>query len=97
MEETGLTVQTIDRQALLAFVGYLMIIIIIGVYAARFSSRGMSNYFIGGRKMSMLVVALSALVNELIPAFSLGLLTTIVVSKCTTRPAQINEIWDAMS
>lgn len=63
MEEAELTVQTFDLQALLAFVGYLMIIIIIGLYAARFSSRGISNYFIGGRKMSMLVVALSAVVS----------------------------------
>jgi sodium/proline symporter len=63
MEETGPSVQTFDRQALLAFAGYLLIIIIIGVYAARFSSRGISNYFIGGRKMSMLVVALSAVVS----------------------------------
>ncbi len=46
-----------------AFIAYLVLIIGIGLYAVRFSSKGISNYFIGGRKMSMLVVAMSAVVS----------------------------------
>lgn len=52
-----------DNYVLGAFIGYLLLITIIGVYAVRFSSKGISNYFIGGRKMSVLVVALSAVVS----------------------------------
>ncbi len=52
-----------DHVAVWSFIGYLVLIIFIGVYAARFSSRGISNFFIGGRKMGMLVVALSAVVS----------------------------------
>jgi sodium/proline symporter len=52
-----------DSHTLWSFVGYLVLIIAIGIYSARFSSRDISNYFIGGRKMSMLVVALSAVVS----------------------------------
>ncbi len=46
-----------------AFIGYLLLITFIGIYSARFSSKGISNYFIGGRKMSTIVVALSAVVS----------------------------------
>ena len=53
----------VDRVAVWSFVGYLVVIVCIGIYAARFSSRDISNFFIGGRKMSMLVVALSAVVS----------------------------------
>ncbi len=53
----------IDNYALGAFIGYLLLIVVIGILAARFSSQGISNFFIGGRKMSMLVVALSAVVS----------------------------------
>lgn len=52
-----------DAHTLWSFAGYLLLIIAIGIYSARFSSRGISNYFIGGRKMNMLVVALSAVVS----------------------------------
>ncbi len=51
------------QTAVWAFAGYLLLIILVGIYAARFSSRDISNYFIGGRKMGMLVVALSAVVS----------------------------------
>jgi sodium/proline symporter len=50
-------------QPLIAFVAYLLIIIAIGVYASRFSSEGISNFFIGGRKMGLVVVALSSVVS----------------------------------
>ncbi len=42
---------------------YFVVIIAIGIYASRFSSKGISEYFIGGRKMGRLVVALSAVVS----------------------------------
>lgn len=42
---------------------YFIVIIGIGIYASRFSSKGISEYFIGGRQMGRLVVALSAVVS----------------------------------
>ncbi len=63
MEEVQPYTLQINEYAIGAFIGYLLIIIFIGMYAARFSSQGLSNFFIGGRKMSMLVVALSAVVS----------------------------------
>jgi sodium/proline symporter len=63
MEEIqSITLET-DSHTIWAFIGYLLLIIAIGIYSARFSSRGIANFFIGGRKMSMLVVALSAVVS----------------------------------
>lgn len=52
-----------DPFAIAAFVGYLIIIIIIGVLSTRFSSRGIGEFFLGGRKMNRFVVALSAVVS----------------------------------
>ena len=49
--------------SLLAFVGYLLIITAIGIFTARFSSKGVREYFIGGRNMNRFVVALSAVVS----------------------------------
>ncbi|MFN2394468.1 MAG: sodium/proline symporter [Bacteroidales bacterium] len=63
MEDVQSLVLHVDNYALSAFIGYLVLIVIVGVLAARFSSQGISNFFIGGRKMSMLVVALSAVVS----------------------------------
>ncbi len=63
MEEVHTLAMEVDQVALWSFIGYLAFIIIIGIYAARFSSKGISHFFIGGRKMSMLVVALSAVVS----------------------------------
>ncbi len=63
MEEVQTLTMEVDQVALWSFIGYLALIIIIGIYAARFSSRGISHFFIGGRKMGMLVVALSAVVS----------------------------------
>lgn len=48
---------------LIPFIGYFLIIIGIGVYASRFSSKGIDEYFLGGRGMSRFVVALSAVVS----------------------------------
>lgn len=50
-------------QSLIPFVIYFIIIIGIGIYATRFSSRGIKEYFIGGRQMNRFVVALSAVVS----------------------------------
>ncbi len=63
MDETQLISVSFDSSAVIAFVAYLLLIIGIGVYASRFSSRGISEYFIGGRKMNRFVVALSAVVS----------------------------------
>jgi sodium/proline symporter len=50
-------------QSLIPFIIYFIVIIGIGVYATRFSSRGIKEYFIGGRQMNRFVVALSAVVS----------------------------------
>ncbi len=63
METIQDTSPIFDAQPLIAFIAYLFMIILIGVYASRFSSEGISNFFIGGRKMGMLVVALSSVVS----------------------------------
>lgn len=63
MEDLQTIALEADQVAIWAFVGYLVLIILVGIYAARFSSKGISNFFIGGRKMGMLVVALSAVVS----------------------------------
>ncbi len=52
-----------DGFAIAAFVGYLVLVIAIGVASARFSSSGIAEYFVGGRKMHRFVVALSAVVS----------------------------------
>ncbi len=49
--------------AIASFVGYLLLIVGIGVYASRFSSKGISEYFVGGRKINRYVMALSAVVS----------------------------------
>jgi sodium/proline symporter len=46
-----------------SFVLYIFLIIAIGFLSSRFSSAGISNYFIGGRKMGRLIVAMSAVVS----------------------------------
>ncbi len=63
MEETQTVAVTVDVYAVGAFIGYLVILIVIGVYSSRFSSQGLSEYFIGGRVMNRFVVALSAVVS----------------------------------
>jgi len=45
---------------LTAFVLYLGMMIAIGLYSTRFSSSGLGEFFLGGRKMKSFVVALSA-------------------------------------
>jgi sodium/proline symporter len=50
-------------QAAVAFVAYLALVLGLGVVSARFSSGGLAEFFVGGRRMSRLVVALSAVVS----------------------------------
>lgn len=52
-----------DVLALAAFAGYLLVVLAIGISAARFSSGGLSEFFVGGRRMHRFVVALSAVVS----------------------------------
>jgi sodium/proline symporter len=60
----GVAVQvTANPYAVAAFIGYLGVIVAIGVLSARFSSAGVSEFFVGGRKMHRFVVALSAVVS----------------------------------
>ena len=54
---------TADGYAVGAFVGYLLLIVGVGVYATRFSSAGVREFFVGGRQMHPFVVALSAVVS----------------------------------
>jgi sodium/proline symporter len=49
--------------ALWSFLAYLTLVVAIGVWASRFSSRGMSAYFLAGRGLNRWVVALSAVVS----------------------------------
>lgn len=49
--------------SVIAFVAYLVLMIIIGILSNKFSSQGISNFFIGGRKMNKFVVAMSAVVS----------------------------------
>ncbi len=53
----------VQGAAVWAFVGYLLILVVIGGYSVRFSSAGIGNFFVGGRRMNRLVVALSAVVS----------------------------------
>jgi len=62
--QEGLSAQIqVDPYSIGSFIAYLLLVIAIGIYAARFSSQGVSEYFIGGRKMNRFVVALSAVVS----------------------------------
>lgn len=48
---------------LLPFIAYFLLIIAIGIYSSRFSSQGITEFFLGGRAMGRFVVALSAVVS----------------------------------
>jgi SSS family solute:Na+ symporter len=64
MQEGTATVQvSADPFAVASFIGYLAVVIGIGIASARFSSGGVSEFFVGGRKMHRFVVALSAVVS----------------------------------
>ncbi len=54
---------SVSGYAVAAFLGYLLLLVLIGAYSSRFSSRGVSEFFVGGRRMNRFVVALSAVVS----------------------------------
>lgn len=64
MQEGAVGVQIlVDGYAVAAFLAYLLLLLGIGVYSSRFSSEGISEFFVGGRRMNRFVVALSAVVS----------------------------------
>jgi len=48
---------------LVAFSAYLVVVVGLGLYASRMSSAGVTEFFLGGRRLGRLVVALSAVVS----------------------------------
>jgi SSS family solute:Na+ symporter len=63
MPEGTITEIQVNPYSIITFIGYLMLVIGIGIYAAKFSSSGVKAYFVGGRQMNRFVVALSAVVS----------------------------------
>ena len=63
MQERVVTEIAITTPAIVAFIGYLLLMVAIGIAAARFSSAGISEFFVAGRRMNRFVVALSAVVS----------------------------------
>jgi len=53
----------VSGHAVAAFLAYLLLLVAIGLYSSRFSSQGVSEFFVGGRRMNRFVVALSAVVS----------------------------------
>jgi len=62
-EVTAAVPLAVSGPAVAAFVGYLLLLMVIGVLSSRFSSEGINEFFVGGRRMNRLVVALSAVVS----------------------------------
>ena len=63
MPEAGIPYVAGDPWAISAFALYFLVVILIGLWTARFSSREQANFLLGGRRMKTLVVALSAVVS----------------------------------
>lgn len=63
MDGTSLTEITANQYTLYAFIGYILIILLVGILSAKFSSQGLNEFFLGGRKMNKFVVALSAVAS----------------------------------
>jgi sodium/proline symporter len=63
MEDLQSVDLVLSYKALITFMVYIALVLLIGVIASRFSSKGLSNFFIGGRQMSGLVVAMSAVAS----------------------------------
>ncbi len=61
-ESMQISVQA-TTEAVIAFIGYILIIILVGVFTVRFSSQGIGEFFLGGRRVNRFVVALSAVVS----------------------------------
>ena len=63
MEESVSVAIDAGPAALAAFVAYLAMVVALGAWSARFSSAGIAEFFVGGRRMNRWVVALSAVVS----------------------------------
>ncbi len=63
MEQASQVAIQANPLTILAFALYLLIILAIGFFSAKFSSSGLSEFFLAGRKMKKFVVALSAVVS----------------------------------
>jgi sodium/proline symporter len=63
MEKAAEIVIKADPMAVLSFCLYLLIIVIIGILSTKFSSSGLPEFFLAGRKLKQFVVALSAVVS----------------------------------
>jgi sodium/proline symporter len=63
MQEGAAVQISANPLAIAAFLGYLVVVLAIGVLSTRFSSAGVREFFVGGRKMHRFVVALSAVVS----------------------------------
>jgi len=63
MEKAAEIVIKADPMAILSFCLYLLIIVIIGILSTKFSSSGLPEFFLAGRKLNQFVVALSAVVS----------------------------------
>jgi sodium/proline symporter len=61
-DATAVTIEA-NAWAVGAFLGYLAILVVIGVASSRFSSAGLTEFFLAGRRMNRFVVALSAVVS----------------------------------
>jgi len=59
---SAVTVQS-NSLAIISFLLYLLIIVVIGLLSAKFSSLGINEFFLAGRKMKEFIVALSAVVS----------------------------------
>lgn len=60
-------------QVLLAMVGYMLIVIIIGIYFAKRSQANSENYFLGGRSLGPWVAAMSAEASDMSGWLLMGL------------------------
>ncbi|MBN2010185.1 sodium/proline symporter [candidate division KSB1 bacterium] len=63
MEHAENVVVSSNPWSVAAFIFYLTVIIGIGIFTTRFSSAGIGEYFLAGRKLKQFVVALSAVVS----------------------------------
>lgn len=63
MEKLTTFTAEVSTTTTIAFISYLILMVLIGIFATKFSSSGINNFFIGGRKMSKLVVAISSVVS----------------------------------
>jgi len=63
MEGAAQVTTQANSQAIISFLLYFVIIVTIGILSAKFSSSGLTEFFLGGRKMKEFIVALSAVVS----------------------------------